>query len=393
MGFYIRKSFRAGPIRFNLSKGGLGMSAGVKGARVGAGPRGSYVHGGRHGVYYRKYMSGSTRRSGATADGSDIGVLLLLAVIAIGLGIWGLVWLLARPWLLATAVTAAIAIPAVRWELRRRRKQRCRDYRNLLMRTFVHAAVLPSESTLAAVRTLREDMPRHHPVTRDIEEIEADVHQAVLSKILDNGSVSNDDANLLGALEAVLRLDSSKCLEAKKEIFSAAYLEAIADHQITDWEMRRLHNLCSGLGIPETAVQDEMRVVEDIARAQQLDMPLETLPRNALLIKIQNSENAYHQAQAQILTRRASRTRDAGHDYTVKRDGVMVLTQKRLLVVDKGTTSIPYDDIADVEYDIDLGLITISKSTSSRPVFLGTESPIWTARAIDLLADAARERS
>jgi len=47
MGFYIRKSFRAGPIRLNLSKSGLGLSAGVTGLRVGTGPRGTYVHGGR----------------------------------------------------------------------------------------------------------------------------------------------------------------------------------------------------------------------------------------------------------------------------------------------------------------------------------------------------------
>jgi Protein of unknown function (DUF4236) len=32
MGLYLRKSFRAGPIRFNLSKSGLGISGGVKGA-------------------------------------------------------------------------------------------------------------------------------------------------------------------------------------------------------------------------------------------------------------------------------------------------------------------------------------------------------------------------
>ena len=34
MGFYLRKSFRAGPIRFNLSKRGIGASVGVTGARI-----------------------------------------------------------------------------------------------------------------------------------------------------------------------------------------------------------------------------------------------------------------------------------------------------------------------------------------------------------------------
>lgn len=57
MSFYIRKSIRCGPIRFNLSKSGLGISGGVKGFRVGTGPRGNYVHMGRGGLYYRKYQS------------------------------------------------------------------------------------------------------------------------------------------------------------------------------------------------------------------------------------------------------------------------------------------------------------------------------------------------
>lgn len=64
MGFYLRKSISAGPLRFNLSKSGIGMSAGVKGLRVGTGPRGAYVHAGRNGVYYRQTMPAPSRRRG-----------------------------------------------------------------------------------------------------------------------------------------------------------------------------------------------------------------------------------------------------------------------------------------------------------------------------------------
>jgi hypothetical protein len=53
MGFYLRKSVSVGPLRFNLSKSGVGVSAGIRGLRFGTGPRGNYVHMGRHGIYYR----------------------------------------------------------------------------------------------------------------------------------------------------------------------------------------------------------------------------------------------------------------------------------------------------------------------------------------------------
>jgi len=60
MGFYLRKSISVGPLRFNLSKSGIGISAGVKGLRFGAGPRGNYVHMGRGGLYYRATIPSSS---------------------------------------------------------------------------------------------------------------------------------------------------------------------------------------------------------------------------------------------------------------------------------------------------------------------------------------------
>jgi hypothetical protein len=59
MGFYFRKSVKFGPIRFNFSKSGIGVSAGVKGARISAGPRGTYVHAGRNGFYYSQRIGQS----------------------------------------------------------------------------------------------------------------------------------------------------------------------------------------------------------------------------------------------------------------------------------------------------------------------------------------------
>ena len=60
MGFYIRKSLSFGPIRLNFSKSGVGISAGVRGARVGVNSRGKrYIHAGRHGIYYRRMLDGA----------------------------------------------------------------------------------------------------------------------------------------------------------------------------------------------------------------------------------------------------------------------------------------------------------------------------------------------
>lgn len=63
MGFYLRKSVSVGPFRFNISKSGVGVSAGIKGLRVGAGPRGNYIHMGRGGLYYRKTFAPAGAKS------------------------------------------------------------------------------------------------------------------------------------------------------------------------------------------------------------------------------------------------------------------------------------------------------------------------------------------
>jgi len=58
MPFYIRKSIKAGPFRFNLSKSGIGVSTGLRVFRTGTGPRGHYIHAGRGGLYYRSSIPG-----------------------------------------------------------------------------------------------------------------------------------------------------------------------------------------------------------------------------------------------------------------------------------------------------------------------------------------------
>lgn len=65
MGWGFRKSVKFGPVRLNFSKSGIGVSAGVKGARVSTGPRGTYLNLGRGPFYYRQKLGGSSRtRSG-----------------------------------------------------------------------------------------------------------------------------------------------------------------------------------------------------------------------------------------------------------------------------------------------------------------------------------------
>ncbi len=67
MGLYFRRSVSVSPLRFNFSKSGIGVSAGIPGFRIGTGPRGHYVHMGGGGIYYRATLpQDAAVRSGRT---------------------------------------------------------------------------------------------------------------------------------------------------------------------------------------------------------------------------------------------------------------------------------------------------------------------------------------
>ena len=83
MGFYIRKSLKLGPIRLNFSKSGIGVSAGVTGARFGVNARGQkYVHLGRGGLYYRQNLpddlQAESGEPGSSGAGLSWGVVLVV---------------------------------------------------------------------------------------------------------------------------------------------------------------------------------------------------------------------------------------------------------------------------------------------------------------------------
>ena len=106
MGFSLRKALRLGPLRINLSQHGVGLSAGVTGARFGLDASGHpYVHAGRRGLYYRKRSpvptaSSQTREADALPSGPPppethgvVGWAWVLAAVAIF--VW-VAWLMGR---------------------------------------------------------------------------------------------------------------------------------------------------------------------------------------------------------------------------------------------------------------------------------------------------------
>lgn len=387
MGLYLRKSFRAGPIRVNLSKSGVGLSSGVKGARVNVGPRGTNVHAGRHGLYYRKRLSSANAPASSDATLKGCGTVLLGALIVVVGTIIGL-WLLKHPLIIVLVLVTGVAVLSTILVIQIRRKRLIAAYKNSLDELLVTSTSPPQIAELSSVKHLRESLPANERIKRKIQRIEADIYQAVLDRILDDGRITKNEAATMQKADELLGLGPHTKLRLKKEIFSAAYVEAIQDRVITEEELAKLKNLIGGLSIPTVEIQSEIKIVREILDTQAMRLPFRPIPRERIPVSTQKNETPYYQCPAKVLSRRKCKTSLTGYEYTLRREGTMVLTDKRVFISGDGKTNIDYSDISDIDVDIDDGLIEIGKSNSSRPVFLQTDAPIYAGRAIDLLVQA-----
>jgi hypothetical protein len=82
MGFYLRKSFKLGALRLNLSKSGLGGSLGTKGARLGLSSKGKlYTHLGRWGLYHRQELGSVNPQPATSSKGIGFWILIALCIL------------------------------------------------------------------------------------------------------------------------------------------------------------------------------------------------------------------------------------------------------------------------------------------------------------------------
>lgn len=385
MGLFLRKAFSSGPVRLNLSKGGLGLSGGVKGARLSAGPRGLHLFSGRGGLYYRKRVGAAKREGGGSGSGCLL-ILLILAVI--GLVSVAVSWLGDHPWAAAGFGAGLLAGLAAWLVVRHRRKAALREYRAALEDGLVFGEEPVSDQLMRALARHRVRVPGSSKWRQSLARTEGDVYQALLDRVLEDGVITEGERRRLRALEELASMPAEVILAVKLEVFEAAYVDAVADRRITEEEYERLHNLASGLEIPSDIVRPEMEVLEDIRRAQELEPPLPELDPDVSPLHVTRNETLHHVGTGQVYTRRRDEGEPDGWHYSLKRDGDLVLTSRRLRVEDSGTTTLKLDEIEDLEVDLDRGYVFVYKAGSGRPTILACDRPVTLAGMLELLAGA-----
>jgi hypothetical protein len=425
MGFYVRKSFKIGPVRLNLSKGGLGLSGGVTGARLGISSQGrTYVHGGRGGLYARKYF-GATRRAtttrittvsdtatihektGATYETEPVALgpaplrerlmrkpspvaryhwlpvgatILMVVAAAIEAGSGARV----IPFTTAAAMVFAWIILVGR---ARRRNRAGEKLGGLLLTCSGAGQPLGEEQRRRLERALQD--PR---VTPDDRRYQCEVaYLTALQKVVDDRTITKDELEFLTSLGRLIGLPDAFYAEARLEVFRESYLEAVADHDLTESEETVLEQMRSALAIPETVIEAELDMIQRLKELREIRSG--NLPELKPSTNLQKSETCHFEDQGRILKERTLRSfQTAGHRYRVRslavdKEGTLFITNRRILLVHDGTTSIRLDRILDVDVDCDQNLLTIVKDGARTPTYITTPDSL---RAGAVLAAVAR---
>ncbi len=420
MGLYLRKAFTFGPLRLNLSKSGVGVSAGIKGFRIGTGPRGAYLHAGRHGLYLREPLhlsaptpepremprpaspsasteaptatigAGITLESGPTVYALRVhvkrygvafpmtcligGVLTLFAFLAGGLaaGIF--------------SALGAAGLAGFIWAADSAYEERLNTYVNRLCTAFNLRPPLP-QSAVSSILHLRAE---GHFLSDHLLALHRFIYMTLLGWFMQDGKIEEQEKNTLERTKSLLGLSAEETQQAKVRAFQLHYLKVVSDHDLTEAEEQTLGHFRDVLQIPDHALEEELHTIAVLRKVREVragkGQPIE------VEIKLQKEEVCYHRTTGQQLEKRVLRS------YTINRErqkeeglvptkkGDLYITSKRLLLVGDGATSFPLDRILDVEVDADQNLLEVTVDGRKTPVYLTVPDALITGAHIEHLS-------
>lgn len=424
MGFYLRKSFRAGPIRFNLSKSGIGVSGGVTGARLGmSSTGGAYVHGGRGGLYYRKSLgSGSRRgRSGAAGDGarqetasreqtelieetgatysapelpeqtdgigkparsgSASGPAMLCLVGAFLLAAF-LGWI---PWVMAMAgsVLSGLGIGGLGVV-----RTRANDAYGRLLDERLAASDSSADDARAEIDAARGG---RWLAAAAAEAAEQRAYSTLVEAGMANGWRHPTHLERLSRAEQVLSLEPEFVRRAKLDAYSRAHVEATADHDLTVAEEAALERVRAAFDLSDGDLEEDLLLLERLRELRAIRGG--ALPRVEVATKLRSREVCHLQSEGRLLKKRLlrsfsrNRQRYKVRGFVIDKAGTLLVTSKRILLVHEGTTSIALDKIVDLEVDEDRQLLTLTRDGLVTPSYLTTPDALKAGAVIAALAD------
>lgn len=426
MGFFIRKAFKTGPLRVNLSRGGLGLSGGVTGARMGLNRNGAYLYGGRHGLYYRERLG--KRRKKQTLSGEaapngrpvqinpngptdlfvDTGATypsvydlielhpwpelvdrrgwhknIFLWILVLSLG--GAGYYLEEPVLwgvsaFAVSVMLFGVINDYRW--RKRGKQMVES----IAKSFEDD---PGSADLAEMHQFEQKAPKRYN-----ERFMPDLFSVIIQIAMEK----QDDDHIFAynKMEKQIPVSDEFILATKKAILTRRMEAVLEDHLLSEEEEEEIRELIQKLDLPDDFIFEELQYL-DLASSvrQEMEQPLEEAESPIPLVRGECCYGSFDDVR--LLEERVqgrfqkNRVKYRKLGYEIQLEGTLVLTDRRLVMYGSGSAEYRLNKVLDVIVDLETNIIEITISGRKNPLYLSSELPMLISARLEKIIRTIRE--
>ncbi len=258
---------------------------------------------------------------------------------------------------------------------------RRRSNESLLVDTADHVCTKenPSDKDFDLLAKLRGKAGRlTENVSRNIEVS----YRELVAQIVRDGLVESNELERLKKTEGALQLSEDDIRIGRIRGFRMVHESAIGDGELTADEENSLNQVRASLQVPESAIQYELTQIEELRKARIIkESPL--VPFEST-VRLQKNEIAYHETASTELKKRISRTytvdgvKHKEYEFAEIRSGKLVITNKRLLFVSDGTSSIKYDAILNIDVSYTTGRMAVVKDGRKNPHYFKLPEPVIT---------------
>ena len=192
-------------------------------------------------------------------------------------------------------------------------------------------------------------------------------------------------------VEQAFDLPAAFTQRARLDAYRTAHVEAVGDHELTEEEEQGLVRLRAAFELSAEDLAEELALVGQLRAIRSVRAG--RLPQVDVDTRLQRNEICHLASRGRLLKRRILRSfsRDGQkfkvRGFVIDKEGKLLITSKRLLLVHEGTTSILLQRILDVEVDDDRQVLTITRDGAARPVYVTTPDAIQAGAMVAALTE------
>lgn len=356
MGMFIRKSFKVGGVRLNLSKSGLGFSTGVKGLRLGVDSRGkSYVAGGRHGLYFKENLSGGKSRKQTQATNSSrsgTGFIIFLFII-------GIIIIINNPdflWLIGLVFVVVIFIKI----LNIIKKKKMNKLEMLIIQNMQNENFLEFEKNMNLI------MKKYKK--KDVTKLFINTYISFINLIISDMKISDPEMKIL--LEYQKRIPNEMSEKLNIQVLNQVFEFVIKDEIIDKKEKTLLNALLDNLVL----VEDEKFLFRESITEYEI---LNSIMKNDLntvnsTINI-NAENIFYEGEIEIYKTKKIKNENT---FILDQSGKIIIGEKYIHLIANGHRKIKLTDVLELMFNKIQPKITLIIQNRKTPIYINPKEAV-----------------